>query len=148
MLAGTRPALRLSRSTLEVLSLAIREARCRNQRTRPVHLLMAIAQRPTCGAGQVLQSLGVSLPLLYQSLFWFLGPPDPPAGGFSPEMQDLLRLAREEAYRMGHLYLRTEHFLSALLHSPGDPMALLLESLGVTPYHASRVWLVQARGRP
>jgi len=146
MQTGAQPALRLSRPVLEVLALAIREARLRNQRTRPAHLLLAIAQRPECGAGRVLRSLGVDLFTLQQALLWFLGPPSPPGGAFSWEMQDLLRRAQREAQRMGHLALRTEHFLSALLHQPDHPLALLLGSLGVTPLSAEGVWLVQARG--
>jgi hypothetical protein len=60
------------------------------------------------------------------------GPPDfgipvPPAWTFTQIAWKALDLAREEALRLGHDYIGTEHVLLGLLRMPGDTLAKVLE---------------------
>jgi ATP-dependent Clp protease ATP-binding subunit ClpC len=46
---------------------------------------------------------------------------------------DVLRAAAEEALRLGHNYVGTEHQLLALFRAPGDPAGAILTGLGADP---------------
>jgi len=50
---------------------------------------------------------------------------------FSPQVKDVISFSREEALRLGHDYIGTEHLLLGLIRE-GDGMAIkILRSLGV-----------------
>jgi ATP-dependent Clp protease ATP-binding subunit ClpC len=53
---------------------------------------------------------------------------------YSPETVELLRLARDEARRLGHEYIGTEHLLLAFAHEDG-PSTSILERLAIDPDH-------------
>jgi len=55
------------------------------------------------------------------------GMPVPPARTFTPIAWKALDLAREEALRLGHDYIGTEHVLLGVLRMPGDTLAQVLE---------------------
>ncbi len=52
-------------------------------------------------------------------------------GNFSQRMQEVLRLSREEALRLGHDYIGTEHLLLAILREGGGMAVRILRNLGV-----------------
>ncbi|GBD07016.1 Negative regulator of genetic competence ClpC/MecB [bacterium HR21] len=52
-------------------------------------------------------------------------------GNFSQRMQEVIRLSREEALRLGHDYIGTEHLLLAILREGGGMAVRILRNLGV-----------------
>ncbi len=52
-------------------------------------------------------------------------------GNFSQRMQEVIRLSREEALRLGHDYIGTEHLLLAILREGGGMAIRILRNLGV-----------------
>ncbi|MCS6965315.1 MAG: ATP-dependent Clp protease ATP-binding subunit [Candidatus Kapabacteria bacterium] len=52
-------------------------------------------------------------------------------GNFSQRMQEVVRLSREEALRLGHDYIGTEHLLLAILREGGGMAIRILRNLGV-----------------
>jgi ATP-dependent Clp protease ATP-binding subunit ClpA len=51
---------------------------------------------------------------------------------FTPEAREAVVLAQEEAVRLGHPWLGTEHLLLALLHQPESRAKVVLSDLGIT----------------
>jgi hypothetical protein len=51
----------------------------------------------------------------------------PPASAFTPIARQALEIAREEALRLGHDYIGTEHVLLGMLRMAGDSLAQVLE---------------------
>ena len=49
-------------------------------------------------------------------------------GNFSDRLQDVIRLSREEALRLGHDYIGTEHLLLGIIR---EGQVLLLEFSGI-----------------
>ena len=64
-------------------------------------------------------------------LGWFAGVPLPPLGAFSPDGQRTLELAREEAPRLHHCFIGTEHVLLGLLGSETGAVLNVLRKLGL-----------------
>ncbi len=52
-------------------------------------------------------------------------------GNFSQRMQEVIRLSREEALRLGHDYIGTEHLLLAMIREGGGMAIRILRNLGV-----------------
>ena len=50
---------------------------------------------------------------------------------FSPKVKKIIQLSREEAIRLGHDYIGTEHFLLGLLHEKESLAVKVLDSLEV-----------------
>lgn len=53
------------------------------------------------------------------------------SGSFSNRVNDVLRLSREEAIRLGHDYIGTEHFLLGIIREGGGIAVKILKNLGV-----------------
>src|SRR5437867_2560962 len=69
-------------------------------------------------------------------------------GNFSNRVQDVIRLSREEAIRLGHDDIGTEHFLLSLLRDEDNIAAQILNQFSVT-YDAVRAELDNIiSGRP
>jgi ATP-dependent Clp protease ATP-binding subunit ClpC len=52
---------------------------------------------------------------------------------FTPRLRTVLAVAREEAHRLRHEYIGTEHILLALLRDPDGVAATVLRQLDVSP---------------
>lgn len=50
---------------------------------------------------------------------------------FSPKVKKIIQLSREEAIRLGHDFIGTEHFLLGLLHEKDSLAVKVLDSLEV-----------------
>jgi len=66
---------------------------------------------------------------------------------FTEQARDSMVLAQEEAGRLGHPWLGTEHLLLGLLRQPGTPASSVLRGLGVTRRAVERE-LIKALGEP
>ena len=51
---------------------------------------------------------------------------------FSPRVRDVITFSREEALRLGHDYIGTEHFLLGIIREGEGTAIRILKSLGVT----------------
>lgn len=65
-------------------------------------------------------------------------PPAPVPMPLAEEAEAVLRLAREEAARVGHRYLGTEHLVLGLLRNRDSAVGRLLQGRGVTLRQARR----------
>ena len=58
------------------------------------------------------------------------GNPGVPSQGLSPRARQIIRLAAEDAHRLGHAYVGTEHLLMGILREPDCAGAMALVQLG------------------
>ena len=124
-----------------VLGLAHQEAeRMRHNYIGTEHLLLGLIRDEGGVAGRVLRELGLEAARVQDVIERLVGPGD--YRGSKPELapgtQQVLELAVEEAKKMGHHYIGTEHLLLGLVNY-GEGMALdVLRKLGVTPEQVRR----------
>jgi len=141
--AGLTPTLeRFTPRARSVVSDAVEEARALGQTAVGTeHLLLALFEDPEALAAQVMEEAGLRREAVVGKL---PGAPDggaapetgaEPAGneiGYSPRARTALRNAVEEALKLGHNYVGTEHLLLGLFDDPDARAAEILGSLGVT----------------
>jgi hypothetical protein len=101
----------------------------------PEHLLLGLFEPRAALAAQILADAGISRAACAEQVLARMPPDgghhqDPP--GFSQAGIDVLRFATEEALRLGHNYIGTEHLLLALYRNPDDVAARALITLGLT----------------
>ena len=104
------------------------------------HLLLGLIQEEGGVAGRVLRDLGLE-PERVQEMVERLSGYGQYRGGkidLSPGVQQVLEYAIEEARRMGHHYIGTEHLLLGLVRSSEGRAMDVLRKLGVTPEQIRR----------
>jgi len=128
---------RFTERARRVLMLAQEEARRLNQNyIGTEHLLLGLVQEQTGVAARVLRDLGVSSHQVRRLVEQAVsrGPRPGVHGqmtGLTPRTKRVIELAVEEARRMGHHYVGTEHLLLGLIRD-GDGLAVdVLRDLGV-----------------
>jgi hypothetical protein len=118
----------------KVLSVAAAQAHAlEHEAVRPEHLLLALFGPAEGLAAVVLAEAGISLDSCAQQLgVHAVADPAAPTGAvpYSPEAIELLHGSVEEALRLGHNYVGTEHLLLALYRDPESPAARALVDLG------------------
>ena len=127
---------RFTQRARRVLSLAHQEAeRARQNSIGTEHLLLGLMDEEGGVAGRVLRELGMSSDRVREVVARISsGSPtfDPNRIELAPETQQVLEFAVDEAKRLGHHYIGTEHILLGLVRV--DSTALeALRRLGVTP---------------
>jgi ATP-dependent Clp protease ATP-binding subunit ClpC len=132
---------RFTQRARRVLSLAHQEAeRMRHNYIGTEHLLLGLIREEGGVAGRVLRELGLE-PERVQEIVERVTGPGQNRGGkldLAPGTQQVLEFAVEEARRMGHHYIGTEHLLLGLVRY-GEGVALdVLRKLGVTPEQIRR----------
>jgi ATP-dependent Clp protease ATP-binding subunit ClpC len=132
---------RFTQRARRVLSLAHQEAeRMRHNYIGTEHLLLGLIREDGGVAGRVLHELGLE-PDRVQEMVERLTGSGTYRGGkldLSPGTQQVLEYAVEEARRMGHHYIGTEHLLLGLVRY-GEGVALdVLRKLGITPEQIRR----------
>ncbi|HZW04350.1 MAG TPA: Clp protease N-terminal domain-containing protein, partial [Anaerolineaceae bacterium] len=132
---------RFTQRARRVLSLAHQEAeRMRQETISTEHLLLGLIQEEGGVAGRVLRDLGLE-PERVQEMVERLSGYGQYRGGkidLSPGVQQVLEYAIEEARRMGHHYIGTEHLLLGLVRSSEGRAMDVLRKLGVTPEQIRR----------
>ena len=126
---------RFTQRARRVLSLAHQEAeRLRQNTISTEHLLLGLIQEDGGIAGRVLRELGLE-PDRVREMVERLGGFGQYRGGkidLAPGTQQVLEYAIEEARRMGHHYIGTEHLLLGLVRSTDGLGMDVLRKLGVT----------------
>ncbi len=99
------------------------------------HLLLGLVRENEGVAAQVLQKMGVSLPKVRTEIEQEVQPGGGDASGSEPKLtpkaKRVLELAADEARRMRHNYIGTEHLLLALLREKDGLAATVLRRLGL-----------------
>jgi ATP-dependent Clp protease ATP-binding subunit ClpC len=129
------PFARFTRRARIVLALAQADARdLGHDYLGTEHLLLGLLREGDGVGGRVLADLGVTLPQVRRALVGIVGRGDAAGAGairLTPRSKRVLVLAADEAQRLGHDYLGTEHLLLALVREGDGVAAGILESLGV-----------------
>ncbi len=126
---------RFTQRARRVLSLAHQEAeRARQNKIGTEHLLLGLMEEEGGVAGRVLRELGMDSDRMREIVERIAGSGDYTGGKIelAPETQQVLEQAVEEARRLGHHYIGTEHILLGLVRGEGTAMDVL-RKLGVTP---------------
>ena len=126
---------RFTQRARRVLSLAHTEAeRAHQSNIGTEHLLLGLADEDGGVAGRVLRELGLETARV-REMVERVSPAGHSTGNkidLAPDTQQVLEFAVEEARRLGHHYIGTEHILLALVRVEGMAMDVL-RRLGVTP---------------
>jgi excisionase family DNA binding protein len=127
---------RFTNRARHVLALAQEEAiRFRHNYIGTEHLLLGLVREGDGVACKVLMSLGVELDRVRSGVEFIIGRGDRPAVGeigLTPRAKKVIKLAMDEARRLDHHYIGTEHLLLGLLRE-GEGIAVgVLESLGIS----------------
>jgi ATP-dependent Clp protease ATP-binding subunit ClpC len=132
---------RFTQRAKRVLSLAHEEAeRMRQGTIGTEHLLLGLMKEDGGVAGRVLRELGLEAERVEEVIIRLTGTGEDRSTRLelSPGTQKALELAVEEASKMGHHYIGTEHILLGLV-ALGEGVALdVLRKLGVTPEQIRR----------
>ena len=132
---------RFTQRARRVLSLAHEEAeRLHHNYIGTEHLLLGLIREEGGVAGRVLRELGLD-PARVKEMVERLTGVGRHAGGrieLAPGTEHVLQLAIEEARRMGHHYIGTEHLLLGLVRQ-GEGVGMdVLRRLGITPEQVRR----------
>ena len=120
----------------KVLSLAQDEAqRFNHNYIGTEHLLLGLVREGDGVAAKVLNNLGVELTKVRSAVEFIIGRGDRIVLGeigLTPRAKKVIELAVDEARRLDHHYVGTEHLLLGLVREGEGIAAGVLESLGVT----------------
>ncbi len=97
------------------------------------HLLLGLAREDEGVAAQILVAAGVSLAKVRSAIEGAVQPAADPTAGepkLTPKAKRVLELAADEARRMRHNYIGTEHLLLALLREKDGLASVVLRRLG------------------
>ncbi len=132
---------RFTQKARRVLSLAHQEAeRLRHSYIGTEHLLLGLIREEGGVAGRVLRELGLEANRVQEIVLKLTGPGQYQGGRLelSPGTQQVLELAVEEARRLGHHYIGTEHLLLGLVRHGEGVANDVLRKLGVTAEQVRR----------
>ncbi|RLC59056.1 MAG: NDP-hexose 4-ketoreductase [Chloroflexi bacterium] len=119
-----------------VLTLAQEEAlRFNHNYIGTEHLLLGLVREGEGVAAKVLGNLGVELNKVRSAVEFIIGRGDRAVMGeigLTPRAKKVIELAVDEARRLGHHYIGTEHLLLGLVREGEGIAAGVLESLGVS----------------
>jgi ATP-dependent Clp protease ATP-binding subunit ClpC len=119
----------------KVLSLAQEEAqRFQHNYIGTEHLLLGLVREEEGVAAKVLLKLGIELSRVRDAVEFIIGRGDQIVLGeigLTPRAKRVIELAFDEARRMNHQYIGTEHLLLGLVREGEGIAAGVLESLGV-----------------
>jgi len=119
----------------QVLTLAQEEAtRFNHNYIGTEHLLLGLVREGEGVAAKVLANLGVELNRVRSAVEFIIGRGDRMIVGeigLTPRAKTVIELAVDEARRLGHHYIGTEHLLLGLVREGSGIAAGVLESLGV-----------------
>ena len=127
---------KFSERARRVLSLAQEEAqRFNHNYIGTEHILLGLVRETDGTAAKVLASLAIELSKVRSAVEFIIGKGDTASGseiGLTPRAKKVIELAVDEARRLNHHYIGTEHLLIGLMREGEGVAAGVLESLGVT----------------
>jgi ATP-dependent Clp protease ATP-binding subunit ClpC len=127
---------KFSERARRVLSLAQEEAqRFNHNYIGTEHILLGLVRETDSVAARVLGSLGVELSKVRSAVEFIIGRgerPSPGDIGLTPRAKKVIELAVDEARRLSHHYIGTEHLLIGIMREGEGVAAGVLESLGVS----------------
>ena len=127
---------KFSERARRVLSLAQEEAqRFNHNYIGTEHVLLGLVIDNEGTAAKVLGGLGIELNKIRSAVEFIIGKGDTAASGeigLTPRAKKVIELAVDEARRLNHHYIGTEHLLIGLMREGEGVAAGVLESLGVT----------------
>ena len=128
---------KFSERARKVLSLAQEEAqRFNHNYIGTEHILLGLVRESDSVAARLLSDLKIELNKVRSAVEFIIGKGEQPVSGenigLTPRSKKVIELAVDEARRMGHHYIGTEHLLIGLLREGEGIAAGVLESLGVT----------------
>jgi len=127
---------RFTERARKVILLAQEEAgRVGSQQVATEHLLLGLLREAEGVAAQVLESLGVGLAAVRSEVESHVTPKDATVSGepqLDPRAKKVVELAADEAKRMKHNYIGTEHLLLGLVREKEGLAAKVLTAQGVT----------------
>ena len=127
---------KFSERARRVLSLANEEAqRFNHSYISTEHILLGLVRETDGVAAKVLTNLGVELTKVRSAVEFIIGRGERAATGekgLTPRTKKVVELAVDEARRLNHHYIGTEHLLIGLLREGEGVAAGVLESLQVT----------------
>jgi len=127
---------KFSERARRVLSLAQEEAqRFNHNYIGTEHILLGLARETDGVAARVLTSLGVELSKVRSAVEFIIGRgerPSPGDIGLTPRAKKVIELSVDEARRLSHHYIGTEHLLIGIMREGEGVAAGVLESLGVS----------------
>src|ERR1041385_1375485 len=119
-----------------VFSLAQEEAqRFNHNYIGTEHLLLGLVREGDGVAARVLSNMGVQLPKVRSAVEFIIGRGEGAVVGeigLTPRAKKVIELAIDEARRLNHHYIGTEHLLLGLVREGEGIAAGVLESLGVS----------------
>lgn len=133
--AATARVDKFTERARKVLELAQDEAgRFNHTHIGTEHLLLGLVREGEGVAARVLATLGVDLVDVRSSVEFLVGRGETVAGttGLTPRAKKVIELAVEEARRLSHNYIGTEHLLLGLVREGQGVAAGVLESKGVS----------------
>src|SRR5687767_13521161 len=120
----------------KVLTLAQEEAqRFNHNYIGTEHLLLGLVREGDGVAARVLSNMGVQLPKVRSAVEFIIGRGETMVMGeigLTPRAKKVIELAVDEARRLNHHYIGTEHLLLGLVREGEGIAAGVLESLGVS----------------
>ena len=118
----------------KVLTLAQEEAqRFNHNYIGTEHLLLGLVRQGDSVAARALSNMGVQLPKVRSAVQFIIGRGEPMFAaeiGLTPRSKKVIELAVDEARRLNHDYIGTEHVLLGLVDEGGGIAAGVLQSLG------------------
>ncbi len=127
---------KFSERARRVLSLAQEEAqRFNHNYIGTEHILLGLARETDGVAARVLTSLGTELSKVRSAVEFIIGRGErssPGDIGLTPRAKKVIELAVDEARRLSHHYIGTEHLLIGIMREGEGVAAGVLESLGVS----------------
>ena len=133
---------RFTQRARRALSLAQEEAeRLQHSSIGTEHLLLGLIREEGGVAGRVLRELGLELPRVEELVKRLAKESNRNPNvelGLSPGTKKVLEYAVDEARRMGHHYIGTEHLLLGLIREAQNPALEVLRRLGISPQEVRR----------
>ncbi len=127
---------KFSERARRVLTLAQEEAQSLNHSyIGTEHILLGLLREEEGAAAKVLTNLGVGLAKVRTSVEFVIGHGEKTSSGetgLTPRARRVIELAIDEARRLGHGYIGTEHLLLGLLREGEGVAAGVLDSFGIT----------------
>ena len=119
----------------KVLTYAVEEAhRFNHNYIGTEHLLLGVVREGDGVAARVLADMGVDLPKVRGAIAHIIGRGDKMVAGeigLTPRAKKVIELAVDEARRLNHHYIDTEHLLLGMIREGEGIAAGVLESMGV-----------------